>query len=262
MVMSMKNEKIDNIVGDYKYGFRTEAKEIYSTGRGLNLEVVLNISKFKGEPEWMKEIRVKAYQKFVDMLQPNFGPKLDFIDFNEYIYYIKSSQGVEKSWEDVPKEIRETFDKLGIPESERKYLSGLSSQFESEVVYHNTLEELEKLGVLFCDTDTAVKKYPEIVKEYFAKVVPYTDNKYAALNTAVWSGGSFIYVPKGVKIEKPLQSYFRINTEQMGQFERTLIIVDEEASLNYVEGCTAPIYSKDSLHAAVVEIYVKDKGYC
>jgi Fe-S cluster assembly protein SufB len=171
MVMSMKNEKIDNIVGDYKYGFRTEAKEIYSTGRGLNLEVVLNISKFKGEPEWMKENRVKAYQKFVDMPQPNFGPKLDFIDFNEYIYYIKSSQGVEKSWEDVPKEIKETFDKLGIPESERKYLSGLSSQFESEVVYHNTLEELEKLGVLFCDTDTAVKKYPEIVKEYFAKVV-------------------------------------------------------------------------------------------
>ncbi len=262
MVKKMKNEKIDHIVGDYKYGFKTEVKEVYSTGKGLNLEVVLNISKFKNEPEWMRDIRVKAYQKFVEMPQPKFGPNLDFLDFNQYIYYIKSSDRVEKSWEDVPEEIKETFDKLGIPESERKYLGGLSGQFESEVVYHNTLEELEKQGVLFCDTDTAVKKYPEIVKEYFAKVVPYSDNKYAALNTAVWSGGSFIYIPKGVKIEKPLQSYFRINTEQMGQFERTLIIVDEEASLNYVEGCTAPIYSRDSLHAAVVEIYVKDRGYC
>ena len=258
----MKNEKIDKIIGDYKYGFKTEAKEVFSTGRGLSLDVVLKISKFKNEPEWMKEIRVKAYQKFIQMPQPNFGPNLDFIDFNEYIYYIKSNDKVESNWEDVPEEIKNTFDKLGIPESERKYLGGLSSQFESEVVYHNTLVELEQQGVLFCDTDTAVKKYPELVQEYFAKVVPDTDNKYAALNTAVWSGGSFIYVPKGVKIAKPLQSYFRINTEQMGQFERTLIIVDEEASLNYVEGCTAPIYSRDSLHAAVVEIYIKDRGYC
>ncbi|HKM29849.1 MAG TPA: Fe-S cluster assembly protein SufB [Bacilli bacterium] len=258
----MKNENIDKIVGDYKYGFKTETKGVFSTGKGLSLAVVEAISKFKNEPEWMRNIRVKAYNKFVQMPQPNFGPNLDFINFDEYIYYIKSSEGVESSWDDVPVEIKNTFDKLGIPESERKYLGGLSGQFESEVVYHNILTELEEQGVLFCDTDTAVKKYPELVQEYFAKVVPYTDNKYAALNTAVWSGGSFIYVPKGVKITKPLQSYFRINTEQMGQFERTLIIVDEEASLNYVEGCTAPIYSKDSLHAAVVEIYVKDKGYC
>lgn len=258
----MKNENIDKIVGDYKYGFKTETKGVFSTGKGLSLAVIEAISKFKNEPEWMRNIRVKAYNKFVQMPQPNFGPNLDFINFDEYIYYIKSSEGVESSWDDVPVEIKNTFDKLGIPESERKYLGGLSGQFESEVVYHNILTELEEQGVLFCDTDTAVKKYPELVQEYFAKVVPYTDNKYAALNTAVWSGGSFIYVPKGVKITKPLQSYFRINTEQMGQFERTLIIVDEEASLNYVEGCTAPIYSKDSLHAAVVEIYVKDKGYC
>lgn len=178
------------------------------------------------------------------------------------IYYIKSSKKTESSWDEVPKAIKDTFDKLGIREAEQKYLAGVSTQFESEVVYHNTLKELEEKGVLFCDTDTAIKKYPEIVKEYFAKVVPANDNMFAALNTAVWSGGSFIYVPKGVKLEKPLQSYFRINTEQMGQFERTLIIVDEEASVHYVEGCTAPQYSKDSLHAAVVEIYVKKNAYC
>ena len=256
------HDDINKIVGDYKYGFRTDVAEVLTTGKGLSLEVVEKISEFKNEPEWMKEIRVKAYKKFISMPQPDFGPNLDFIDFDDYTYYIKTSKNVEKSWDEVPEKIKETFEKLGIPEAERKYLGGLSTQFESEVVYHNTLVELEKLGVLFCDTDTALKKYPEIVKEYFGKVVPYTDNKYAALNTAVWSGGSFIYVPKGVKLEKPLQSYFRINSEQMGQFERTLIIVDEEASLNYVEGCTAPIYSKDSLHAAIVEIYVRDHGYC
>ena len=263
MVKMMNNrDDINKIVGDYKYGFRTDVSEVLTTGKGLSLEVVEKISEFKNEPEWMKEIRVKAYKKFISMPQPDFGPNLDFIDFDDYTYYIKTSKNVEKSWDEVPEKIKETFEKLGIPEAERKYLGGLSTQFESEVVYHNTLVELEKLGVLFCDTDTALKKYPEIVKEYFGKVVPYTDNKYAALNTAVWSGGSFIYVPKGVKLEKPLQSYFRINSEQMGQFERTLIIVDEEASLNYVEGCTAPIYSKDSLHAAIVEIYVRDHGYC
>ena len=255
-------DDINKIVGDYKYGFRTEVDEVLTTGKGLSLEVVEKISEFKNEPDWMKEIRVKAYKKFISMPQPDFGPNLDFIDFNDYTYYIKTSKNVEKSWDEVPEKIKETFEKLGVPEAERKYLGGLSTQFESEVVYHNTLVELEKLGVLFCDTDTALKKYPDIFKEYFGKVVPYTDNKYAALNTAVWSGGSFIYVPKGVKLEKPLQSYFRINSEQMGQFERTLIIVDEGASLNYVEGCTAPIYSKDSLHAAIVEIYVRDHGYC
>ena len=257
-----QNDQIEEIVGDYKYGFKTDVTNVFDTGKGLSLDVVKKISEFKGEPDWMRDFRIKAYKKFVSMPQPNFGPNLDFIDFNEYTYYIKSSKKVEASWENVPEKIKDTFDKLGIPEAEKKYLAGVSTQFESEVVYHNTLEELKALGVLFCDTDTAVRLYPDIVKEYFGKVVPYTDNKYAALNSAVWSGGSFIYVPKGVKLEKPLQSYFRINSEQMGQFERTLIIVEDEGSLNYVEGCTAPIYSKDSLHAAVVEIYVKKHGYC
>ena len=261
MVNAMNNN-IDKIIGDYKYGFKTETEDVINTGKGLSLEVVEAISRYKNEPEWMLEFSRKAYKKFASMPQPSFGPNLDFIDFNEYTYYIKSSKNVENEWENVPQNIKDTFDKLGIPEAEKKYLAGVSTQFESEVVYHNTLKELEELGVLFCDTDTAVRLYPDIVKEYFGKVVPYSDNKYAALNSAVWSGGSFIYVPKGVKLEKPLQSYFRINSEQMGQFERTLIIVEEGASLNYVEGCTAPIYSKDSLHAAVVEIYVKEDGYC
>ena len=261
----LKNQEINeinNIIGDYKYGFKTETDDVFTTGKGLSLEVVEAISKYIGEPDWMLDIRTKAYKKFVEMENPKYGPDLSFIDFDDYTYYIKSSKKVENKWEDVPEAIKDTFDKLGIPEAEKKYLAGVSTQFESEVVYHNTLVELEKQGVLFCDTDTGLRKYPELFKEYFGKIVPYSDNKYAALNTAVWSGGSFIYVPKGVKLEKPLQSYFRINSEQMGQFERTLIIVDEEASLNYVEGCTAPIYSKDSLHAAVVEIFVKDKGYC
>lgn len=255
-------DNIGKIIGDYKYGFKTDAESVVNTGKGLSLDVVKAISKYKGEPNWMLDFRVKAYQKFIEMPMPDFGPSLDFIDFDEYTYYIKSSEEVESSWDKVPEKIKQTFEKLGIPEAERKYLAGLSTQFESEVVYHNTLEELDKLGVLFCDTDTAVRMYPDIVREYFGTVVPYGDNKFAALNSAVWSGGSFIYVPKGVKLEKPLQSYFRINSERMGQFERTLIIVDDDASLNYVEGCTAPIYSKDSLHAAVVEIIVKNRGYC
>ena len=257
-----KNNALDKIGTDYKYGFSTDTKSVFDTGRGISEEVVRKISSYKNEPEWMLDLRVKAYKAFDEKKWPTFGPKLDMLNFDEYIYYIKSTDNISNNWNQVPDEIKDTFDKLGIPEAEQKYLAGVSTQFESEVVYHNTIEELEKLGVLFCDTDTAVKKYPEIVKEYFNKVVPYQDNMFASLNTAVWSGGSFIYIPKGVKIEKPLQSYFRINTEQMGQFERTLIIVDEGASLNYVEGCTAPKYSKDSLHAAVVEIYVKKGGYC
>ena len=262
ILMKSKNEEINKIVGDYKFGFKTDTKEVFSTGKGLNLDVVKKISEYKGEPSWMTDIRVKAYNAFVKMNNPKWGPDLSGIDFDDYVYYIKSTERVGSSWEEVPDKIKDTFEKLGLPESEKKYLGGLSTQFESEVVYHNTLLELEKVGVLFCDTDTALKKYPDIMKEYFGKVVPYSDNKYAALNTAVWSGGSFIYVPKGVVLDKPLQSYFRINSEQMGQFERTLIIVEDEASLNYVEGCTAPIYSKDSLHAAVVEIFVGKNGYC
>ncbi|MDF2700717.1 MAG: sufB [Haloplasmataceae bacterium] len=258
-----KNLKdIDNIVGDYKYGFKTETKSVYDTGKGLNEDVVRAISAKKNEPEWMLNIRLKAYRHFVNSPDPSFGPNLSDIKYNDYTYYIKSTEKSESSWEDVPREIKDTFEKLGIPEAERKFLAGVSTQFESEVVYHNTIKELEDQGVIFLDTDSALREHPDLFKEYFAKSVPPTDNKFAALNTAVWSGGSFIYVPKGVKIEKPLQSYFRINSEQMGQFERTLIIVDEGASVHYVEGCTAPIYSKDSLHAAIVEIFVKKEGYC
>ena len=257
-----ENEKLEHIVGDYKYGFVTETESYYDTGRGLNIDVVRNISKMKQEPEWMLDIRLKAYEKFMKKDWPTFGPDVKFLNFDDYIYYIKSSKKTANDWDEVPEEIKETFDKLGIREAEQKYLAGVTTQFESEAVYHNTIKELEDLGVIFCDTDTGLKKHPEIFKEYFTKVVPTSDNMFASLNTAVWSGGSFIYVPKGVKLEKPLQSYFRINTEQMGQFERTLIIVDEGASIHYVEGCTAPQYSKDSLHAAVVEIYVKKNAYC
>ena len=258
----MSNKKYDDIVGEYKYGFKTEVENVFDTGKGLNEEVIRTISKMKNEPEWMLEFRLKSYKAFLETPNPSWGPDLSDINFDDYTYYIKSSKKTESDWEEVPEAIKETFDKLGIPEAEQKFLAGVSTQFESEVVYHNTMTELEELGVIFCDTDTAVRCYPELVKEYFGKIVPQNDNKYAALNSAVWSGGSFIYVPKGVKIEKPLQSYFRINSEQMGQFERTLIIVDEGASVHYVEGCTAPIYSKDSLHAAVVEIYVLKDAYC
>ena len=257
-----ENEKLEQIVGDYKYGFVTETESYFDTGRGLSEEVVRMISKMKNEPDWMLEHRLKAYNKFMEKRWPTFGPDVKFLNFDDYIYYIKSSKKTANDWEEVPQEIKDTFDKLGIREAEQKYLAGVTTQFESEAVYHNTIKELEDLGVIFCDTDTGLKKHPEIFKEYFTKVVPTTDNMFASLNTAVWSGGSFIYVPKGVKVEKPLQSYFRINTEQMGQFERTLIIVDEGASIHYVEGCTAPLYSKDSLHAAVVEIYVKKNASC
>ena len=261
--MNNKNEKYEQIVGtDYKYGFHTDVENVYDTGKGISEEVVRKISAMKNEPKWMLDIRLKAYAEFAKMKWPKFGPDLSSVNFDEYIYYIKSSKKTEKSWDEVPEAIKETFEKLGIPEAERKYLAGVSTQFESEVVYHNTLKELEEKGVIFCDTDTAVRLYPELVQQYFSKVVPAADNMFAALNTAVWSGGSFIYVPKGVKLEKPLQSYFRINTEQMGQFERTLIIVDDEASVHYVEGCTAPQYSEYSLHAAVVEIFVGKHGYC
>lgn len=258
----MKKNKDLNLVEEYKYGFVTDTKSVLDSGKGLSEEVVRFISKAKNEPEWMLDFRLKSYEAFKKIDNPNFGPDLSGINFNEYTYYIKSTEKPENDWDEVPSEIKETFDKLGIPESEQKFLSGASTQFESEVVYHNTLKELDDLGVIFTDTDTALKLYPDLMKEYMGKLVPPTDNKYAALNSAVWSGGSVIYVPKGVKVKKPVQSYFRINSERMGQFERTLIIVDEGASIHYVEGCTAPLYSKDSLHAAVVEIFVKKDGYC
>ena len=258
----MDNKKKDIDLGEYKYGFVTETKSVLDSGKGLNEDVIRFISKAKNEPEWMKDFRLKSYEAFLNKENPKWGPDLSGIDFDEYTYYIKSTEKTGHTWEEVPQEIKDTFEKLGIPEAEREFLSGASTQFESEVVYHNNLKELDDLGVIFCDTDTALREYPELLKEYMGKLVPPTDNKYAALNSAVWSGGSFIYVPKGVKLKKPVQSYFRINSERMGQFERTLIIVDEDASIHYVEGCTAPQYSKDSLHAAVVEIIIKKNGYC
>ncbi len=259
--MSNKDD-LKDIVGEYQYGFKTEVDNVFSTGKGLSVDVIKTISAKKNEPKFMLDFRLRSYEAFLKLENPKYGPSLEEINFDDYTYYIKSSDKTENSWDDVPDAIKDTFEKLGIPEQEQKFLAGVSTQFESEVVYHNTVKELEELGVIFCDTDTALRCHPELLEEYFGKIVPPTDNKYAALNSAVWSGGSFIYVPKGVKIEKPLQSYFRINSEQMGQFERTLIIVDEDASLHYVEGCTAPVYSKDSLHAAVVEIYVKKNAYC
>lgn len=258
----MKNKAIIESQENYKYDFKDEDVSVYKTNKGLSEEVIKSISKHKNEPEWMLEYRLKAYHKFLELPNPSFGPDLSEIDFNDFTYYIKPSDKVEKDWEDVPETIKETFAKLKIPEAEAKYLAGVSTQYESEVVYHNMLKEVEEAGVLFYDTDTALKLYPDLFKEYFGKVVSYADNKYAALNAAVWSGGSFIYVPKNTKLEKPLQSYFRINSELMGQFERTLIIVDEGSDLHYVEGCTAPRYSNDSLHAAVVEIYVKSGAKC
>ncbi|MBQ9730702.1 MAG: Fe-S cluster assembly protein SufB [Bacilli bacterium] len=247
---------------EYKYGFKDEDQSIFKTDKGLSREIVMQISKAKNEPEWMLNFRLKAYDFFAKSPLPSFGPDLTNLDFNDYTYFIRTSDKLSNTWDQVPETIKDTFDKLGIPEAEKEFLAGVSTQYESEVVYHNMLKEVEEKGVIFLDTDSALKQYPELFKEYFNTVVPYADNKFSALNGAVWSGGSFIYIPKGVKLEKPLQSYFRINSERMGQFERTLIIVDEGADLHYVEGCTAPIYSKESLHAAVVEIIVKKNAKC
>ena len=259
----MSTTKTDSLDLDRsKYEFKDEDVSIYKTPKGLSLEIVDEISSQKNEPLFMKEYREKSYKEFIKHHQPSFGPDLSFLNFDDYTYFTRLSDKVSKKWEDVPETVRNTFSKLGIPEAEKEFLAGVSTQYESEAVYHNMLKEVEDKGVIFLDTDTALKTHPELFKKYFGKLVPYTDNKYAALNGCCWSGGSFIYIPKGVKLEKPLQSYFRINNERSGQFERTLIIVDDDASLHYVEGCTAPQYSKDSLHAAVVEIYVKKNAYC
>ncbi len=248
---------------DYKYGFHDEnVKTILETGKGLNEDVVRQISAWKNEPEWMTEFRVNAFHQFEKMDMPKWGPDLSDVDFQDFTYYKKVSDEAEKSWDDVPEEVKNTFEKLGIPKKKKKYLAGVTTQYESEAVYHNMLDEVREKGVLFLDIDSALKEYPELFKKYFATIVPASDNKLAALNSAVWSGGSFIYVPPGVKLEKPLQSYFRINSESMGQFERSIIIVDDGAECSYVEGCTAPQYSKDSMHAAVVEVFVGKGAKC
>ena len=229
--------------------------------KNIDEEKVIEISNIKKEPIWMKEFRLNAYKKFIELNNPKFGPELK-IDFDIINYYKKIDDKIYNKWENVPTEARETFCKIGLPDAEKKYLAGVGAQFESEVIYHNMIQELEEKNVIFCDTDTALKKYPEIFKEYFNNLVKYDENKYTALNGAVWSGGTFIYIPKNTKLDRPLQSYFRINSKNMGQFERTIIIVDENSELHYMEGCTAPTYTSDSLHAAVVEIYVKKNAKC
>jgi Fe-S cluster assembly protein SufB len=243
-----------NIDYSTKYGFKVPENYVFKSEKGLTREIVENISRMKQEPEWMTKTRLKAFEIFNSKEMPKWGPSLDGIDFNSIHYYVKPTQQKVKSWQELPQDILKTFEKLGIPEAERNFLAGVGAQYESEVVYHNIRKDLAEQGVIFLDMDSGVKEHPDIVKKYFGKIVPPNDNKFAALNTAVWSGGSFIYVPPGVKIKIPLQAYFRINAANMGQFERTLIIADEDSFVHYVEGCTAPIYDSSSLHAAVVEI--------
>ena len=249
-------------IGEYQYGFRDEEDYVFKSERGLNKKIVEDISTMKNEPEWMRDFRLKALDHYEKRPMPNWGADLSGIDFDDIFYYIRPTEGMGRTWDEVPEYIKNTFEKLGIPEAERKFLAGVGAQYESEVIYHSLREDLEKQGVLFSDMDSAVNDHPELVKKYFGTIIPYNDNKFAALNSAVWSGGSFIYVPPGVKIEVPLQAYFRINAENMGQFERTLIIVDKDAYVHYVEGCTAPTYSTSSLHSAVVEIVVLEGGRC
>jgi Fe-S cluster assembly protein SufB len=244
-----------------KYDFHTDSKAIFKARKGIDPFIVRQISEMKNEPEWMRDFRLHSLEVFESKPLPSWGGDVG-LDFQDIYYYLKPTEHQGKTWEDVPKEIKDTFDKLGIPEAEKKFLAGVKAQFESEVVYGSLKEDLSKQGVIFTDTDSALREHPELFKEYFATIIPPEDNKFAALNSAVWSGGSFIYVPPGVKIDFPLQAYFRINAENMGQFERTLIIVDEGAEMHYVEGCTAPMYSTESLHSAVVEIIVKRGARC
>jgi Fe-S cluster assembly protein SufB len=244
-----------------KYDFRNEERYIFKARKGVDPEIVNQISDMKKEPQWMRDFRLEGLRQFEAKTMPRWGGAID-LNFQDIYYYIKPADHQGRSWDDVPAEIKNTFDRLGIPEAEKKFLAGVKAQYESEVVYGSLREELSKQGVIFTDTDSAVREYPDLVREYISTVIPITDNKFAALNSAVWSGGSFIYVPKGVKIDFPLQAYFRINAENMGQFERTLIIVDEGAHVHYVEGCTAPMYTTESLHSAVVEIVVKKHARC
>ena len=252
----MSSMATENIEMDYsKYDFKDSTDMyVHLSKKGLSKETVISISKLKNEPQWMLDFRLRAFDVFMKKPMPNWGADLSTIDFQNIYYYAKASEKTEKNWDDVPENVRNTFDKLGIPEAEKKFLAGVGAQYESEVVYHHLREDLEKQGVVFLDTDTALKEKPELLKKYFGKIIPPEDNKFSALNSAVWSGGSFIYIPPGIKVDMPLQAYFRINAENIGQFERTLIIVDEGAEVHYIEGCTAPVYSSESLHCAVVEL--------
>jgi Fe-S cluster assembly protein SufB len=254
------NEQLATINDNYteKYGFHDAEDYLYKAPKGINREIVEKISEMKNEPQWMRDFRLKALDHFFAKPQPTWGsPMLAEVDYDDIHYFVRASERAERSWDDVPEDVKNTFDRLGIPEAERKFLSGVGAQYESEVVYHQVNEQLTAQGVIFTDMDTALREHEDLVKEYFATIIPSNDNKLAALNSSVWSGGSFVYVPPGVHVEMPLQAYFRINTESMGQFERTLIIADEGSYVHYVEGCTAPTYSASSLHSAVVELIAK-----
>src|ERR671934_441263 len=255
-----EQQALAGINADYKekYGFFDPENYLFKAPKGLNQRIVEEISQYKQEPQWMREFRLKALEHFLARPQPTWGsPMLAEVDYDDIHYFVRASERAERNWDDVPEDVKRTFDRLGIPEAERKFLAGVGAQYESEVVYHQVREDLEKQGVIFLDMDSGLREHEDIVREYWATVIPPNDNKLAALNSAVWSGGSFVYVPAGVKVEMPLQAYFRINTENMGQFERTLIIAEEGSDVHYIEGCTAPVYSTDSLHSAVVEIIAK-----
>lgn len=255
--MTQKARAATRTLDTYQYGFSSPDAFFEKMKKGLAEETIRAISARKQEPQWMLEFRLRAYRTFLDMPMPDFGADLSELDFQDIHYYVRPTDKQSRSWDDVPKEMKKTFDRLGVPQAEREWLAGVGAQFDSEVIYHNVKEALARQGVVFLDMDGGLREHQEIVQEYFGTLIPPTDNKFAALNSAVWSGGSFVYVPKGVKVTMPLQAYFRINARNMGQFERTLIVVDEGAEVHYVEGCTAPVYSASSLHAAVVEIFCK-----
>lgn len=244
-------------LGDYKYGFKDPENYVFKSRKGLDKEIVKQISEMKGEPEWMLNFRLKALEHFEKRPMPQWGADLSDLDLNDIYYYVKPTTDQSQSWDDVPETIKNTFDKLGIPEAERKFLAGVGAQYESEMVYHSVLEHLEKQGVIFLSIEEGLRQYPDLFREHFGTVIPIEDNKFAALNSAVWSGGSFVYIPKGVKVDLPLQAYFRLNLANIGQFERSLIIADEGAQVHYVEGCTAPKYTTNSFHSGVIEIIVK-----
>jgi Fe-S cluster assembly protein SufB len=258
--MATQHEELAAL-SEYKYGFKDDVQYTFRSRKGLNAEVIRELSHMKGEPQWMLDFRLKALEIFTKKPMPTWGGRIN-LDFDEITYYTRPSDKTESNWDDVPADIKNTFDKLGIPEAERKFLAGVGAQYESEMVYHSVQKHLEELGVIFLSSDDGLRQHPEIFREHFGKVIPAADNKFAACNSAVWSGGSFVYVPKGVKVELPLQAYFRLNAEGTGQFERTLIIVDEGAQVHYVEGCTAPSYSRDSFHSGVIEIIVKKNARC
>ncbi len=255
---------LDHLEGldDYKYGFRDPDVSVFKTRKGLDEEVVRQISAMKGEPDWMLEFRLKGLRHFQERPTPTWGADLSQLDFDDIYYYVRPAEQEGRSWEDVPETIKETFDRLGIPEAEQKFLSGVGAQYESEMVYHSVQDQLAKKGVIFVSIENGLRDHAELFRQYFGTVIPITDNKFAALNSAVWSGGSFVYVPPGVKVELPLQAYFRLNVANIGQFERTLIIVDEGAQVHYVEGCTAPSYTTNSFHSGVIEIIVKENARC